>query len=106
MKTLSQLSNEETFARHDDRAKSNRRGFPCTDHCYQPTVDDVAVATKSPVGAAKRDLRAFRKMSEDLMAEEIRHNYVPEIVVLGLVIGIVAWSLISLLIVLAQTANG
>jgi hypothetical protein len=45
-------------------------------------------------------------MSQDLLAKEERRNYIIEMVVLGLVIALAAWPLVSLLIVLAQTANG
>jgi len=40
------------------------------------------------------------------MAAETRREYVAEIAVLALVTGLVAWSIISMLIVLAQTARG
>ncbi len=55
---------------------------------------------------AKPDLRAFRKMNEELIAAEVRRDFWPEMVVFALVIGLIAWPLISLFIVLAQTANG
>jgi hypothetical protein len=45
-------------------------------------------------------------MSQDLLAREDRRNYVIEMIVFGLVVALVAWPLVSLLIVLAQTARG
>ena len=40
------------------------------------------------------------------MAAETQREYIAEAVVLALITGIVAWSIISMLIVLAQTARG
>jgi hypothetical protein len=45
-------------------------------------------------------------MSQDLLAREERRNYIIEMIVFGLVIALIAWPLISLVIVLAQTARG
>ncbi len=56
------------------------------------------------VGSA--ELRAFRKISSDFMDGETHGGSIIEMVVFALVTGVVAWPLISLLIVLAQTANG
>jgi hypothetical protein len=107
MKILSQPSNEHTSARSDARAKSHGYGrqFPRTDYCYRSISED-AFGARSPIRPDKTDLRAFRNMSEDLMAEDARRNILPEILTFGLVIGVAAWSLISLLVVLSQTGYG
>ena len=105
MKTLSQHSNEHISARSDARTKRYGREFPRTDYCYRSISED-AFRARSPIHPDKAELRAFRNMSEGLMAEDARRNLVPEILTFGLVIGVAAWSLISLLIVLSQTGYG
>ncbi|HEY2801094.1 MAG TPA: hypothetical protein VGI85_10895 [Chthoniobacterales bacterium] len=51
------------------------------------------------------ELRAFRQIGNDL-GEKTGRGYLVEILVFAAVVGLAAWPLISLLIVLAQTANG
>ena len=64
----------------------------------------VSVPAERPtVGNA--ELRAFRQMSSSLLKEESRSGFL-EMLVFALVAGVAAWPLISLVIVLAQTARG
>lgn len=107
MKPLSLSITGQPLARHDDRAqRSSLRNFPQTDyHFHAPTEDVVAVRDQhATVGSA--ELRAFRQISKDYLLEETHRGYTIEMMVLALVTGLIAWPLISLLIVLAQTANG
>ena len=106
MKILSRTANHRTLARHDAREQNFRGANPRTDYDFRPATNDVAVANRPAAGKSASDLRAFRRMSQELLNEEDRRNYVLEILVLGLVIAIAAWPLISLLVVLAQTASG
>ena len=59
----------------------------------QPTVD-------------RAELRAFRQIGNEYLGEKAYRGYLAEMIVFALVVGLTAWPLISLLIVLAQTANG
>jgi hypothetical protein len=80
--------------------------MPRTDYSFQEPADNVAIASPNAKRRPRPELRAFRQMSQDLLAREERRNYVIEMIVFGLVIALVAWPLVSLLIVLAQTARG
>ncbi|MEQ1354643.1 MAG: hypothetical protein ABLT11_11530 [Candidatus Acidiferrum sp.] len=106
MKLSSLQSSYQPLRRHDAREQRHVRNFPQTDYHFQATAEAVATSRRSRVKAWRSDLRAFRKISSDFMAAETRRGYFAEAAVLALVSGLVAWSLISLLIVLAQTARG
>ncbi|HEY3663274.1 MAG TPA: hypothetical protein VGL24_09005 [Chthoniobacterales bacterium] len=52
------------------------------------------------------ELRAFRQMSNRLSKVESRSSFLTEMLAFALVAGVIAWLLISLVIVLAQTGRG
>ena len=98
--TISKI--EHRLARHDRRAQSNRT-FPATDYFLRPQPDlTLGRAWRPPSEAARR---AFRRMTLDMLAKHERIDLL-ELTVFAIVIAIIAWPLVSLLIVLAQTANG
>ena len=93
---------EHRLARHDRRARSNS-AFPATDHFFrsQPTARSAAPG----VSLSERARSAFRRMTLEMLAKHERIDPL-ELAVFSIVIAIIAWPLVSLLIVLAQTANG
>jgi len=95
--TISKI--EHRLARHDRRTQSNRT-FPATDYFLRPQPDIT-------LGRTGRDpaRRSFRRMSAKMLARLNRRDPV-ELIVFAIVIASIAWPLVSLLIVLAQTANG
>jgi hypothetical protein len=102
MKPTIESKIESRLARHDRRARSNR-AFPATDCFLRPQPDaTLGHAGRRPDEQARS---AFRRMTVDMLAKHERIDPL-ELTVLAIVIAIVAWPLISLLIVLAQTANG
>jgi hypothetical protein len=109
MKPLSTHLPTEHLSRHDKRAVFAQATSPTTDQHYQTTVKATASLTSSkqsiPSGHAAA-LRSFRQFGALIDDKGSRWSYVLETVVLGLVSALVAWPLISLLIVLAQTARG
>ncbi len=107
MKPLSLFTSGQSLARHDDRAPhSPLRSFPPTDYHFHTSAEDVVAVRDERATIESAELRAFRKISIDFMDGETHRNSSIEMVVFALVTGVVAWPLISLLIVLAQTANG
>jgi hypothetical protein len=102
MKPLTTFSIKHQLARHDRRV-GGQRAFPVTDYFFQPETDAAPVHTEQRAADPARS--AFRRMTLDMMA---RHERVDplELAVFAIVIAIISWPLISLLIVLAQTANG
>ena len=103
MKPTSISKTEYQLARHDCRARSDRH-FPATDHFFRPQPDvTLGRAGHHPSGDPARS--AFRRMTAEMMETQSRRDTV-EMIVLAIVIAIITWPLISLLIVLAQTANG
>ncbi len=92
--------------RHDDRSRPHRRSFPKTDYRFQAQAEDVTAVRAHRTTAAPAELRAFRKISSDYLSEETHRGYLVEMALYALVTGLIAWPLVSLLIVLAQTARG
>lgn len=93
-------------ARHDARVRHDSRNFPRTDYQFQIQAEDVATARQERARATQAELRAFRQMSSDYLSKETHRGYFAEMAVFALVAGLIAWPLVSLLIVLAQTARG
>lgn len=106
MKAIQRLTNQRTLARYESREFYRPFRMPRTDYAFREPTDNSTVAAPPEDTRRSRELRSFRQMSQDPLAKEDRRNYVIEMVVLGLIIALVAWPLISLLIVLAQTAGG
>ena len=108
MKSKSSLISSQKLSRHDKRVAGRGSSLSHTVYHYQATaeapVTGLAVRRVSPELAAK--LRSLRQLSDPAKGAESRWQFVTEVGVLGLVVAIVAWSLVSLLIVLAQTALG
>jgi hypothetical protein len=104
MKSLSLLTNGKSLARHDARGPA--RGFWRPDCHFQSHADGVAVVPETRSLPARADLRAFRRMSNDYFKHESGREYLIELLVYALVAGLAAWPLISMLMVLAETARG
>jgi hypothetical protein len=102
MKPTTTSKIEYQLARHDRRARSNS-AFPATDLFFRPQLD----GTLGPAGRrpSQRARSAFRRMTLEMLAKHERIDP-SEMFVFAIVTAIVAWPLVSLLIVLAQTANG
>ncbi|MGH8094033.1 MAG: hypothetical protein ACREIF_11265 [Chthoniobacterales bacterium] len=90
------------LARHDRRVH-DRRVCPVTDYFFRPLAD-VAVGRVGPRPGG-RARRAFCRMTAEMVAKHKRDEPL-EIFVFALVTLVVAWPLVSLLVVLAQTAGG
>jgi hypothetical protein len=105
MKSSSLQIVKSSHGRHDGLARHHTQPFPQTDYHYQATAGAVA-PRQAPTRIARPDLREFRKISSDFMAAETHRDYAAEAVMLAVVAGLAAWGLVSLLILLAQTAPG
>jgi hypothetical protein len=107
MKSLSlPLSN---FSRHDARPAAVLANFPQTDCGYQATTGRpvaAAAASRSDSLVHAAQMRSFRMLGKQMLGSGNRWQFVLETAVFSLVVGLVAWSLVSLLILLAQTARG
>ncbi len=102
MKPTTTSKIEHRLARHDRRAQTNR-AFPATDCFLRPQPDaTLGRAWRRPSDGARR---AFRRMTLEMLAKHERIDRLEQ-TVFAIVIAIIAWPLVSLLIVLAQTANG
>jgi hypothetical protein len=102
MKPITTSTIEHQLARHDHRAR-RQRAFPATDYFYQPETG--ATPVRAAQCAAGPALRAYRRMTAEMMATQNRRDPL-EMIGFAIVIALIAWPLIDLLIVLAQTANG
>ena len=102
MKPTNTSKIEHRLARLDRRAQTNR-AFPATDCFLRPQPDaTLGRAWRTPSDGARR---AFRRMTLNMLAKHERIDAL-ELTVFAIVIAIIAWPLVSLLSVLAQTANG
>jgi hypothetical protein len=104
MKSLSIDLSTQQLSHHDGRALRAPRRFPQTDHHYQATASSLASRAVPASYAAQ--MRSFRQLSNTATGAEARWQFAVEATVFGLIVATVAWPLISLLIVLAQTARG
>ena len=102
MKPITTSKIERRLARHDRRSQHSR-AFPATDHFFQPETGSTP--PRAPQRAADPARRAFRHMTTEVLATQNRRDLL-EMIVFAIVIALTAWPLVSLLIVLAQTANG
>ncbi len=99
----------EKPSRHDRRTTSVNSRFPRTDYHYQGTSRPSATAlpiSHHSLEDYRRELRSFREISKPIIGSGFRWQFAVEATVLGLIGVLVAWPLIYLLIVLAQTARG
>ena len=96
------------MSRHDKRAAGSGSTLPLTDYHYQATAEAPAtgLADRRAPADLKAELRSFRQLSVTFAGTESRWQFVIETGVMVLIVAIVAWPLVSLLIVLAQTARG
>jgi hypothetical protein len=109
MKPLSTDLLNKHLSRHDKRAVFAQAALPTTDQHYQTTIEATASLTSSKhptMTSHAAALRSFRQLGTSIDDKGSRWSYVLETAVFGLVSALVAWALISLLIVLAQTARG
>lgn len=107
MKPLSLSTTGQPLARHEDRARrSHARNFPQTNYHFHAPAEDVVTVRDQHRTVGTAELRAFRQLSNEYLSEKTHRGYVVEILVFAIVAGLFAWQLISLLILLAQTANG
>jgi hypothetical protein len=102
MKPITTSKIERRLARHD-RQTHNDRVFPATDHFFQPETDSTLGRTRRRPSDGAR--RSFRRMTLEMLEKHERVDPL-ELTVFAIVVALIAWPLVSLLIVLAQTANG
>ena len=109
MKPLSTHLPTEHLSRYDTRSVVARPASPAIGQHYQTRIEATASTTSSkhpiPAGRASA-LRSFRQLAMSIDDNASRWSFALETFVFGLVTAVVAWPLISLLIVLAQTARG
>ena len=96
------------MSRHERRAAGSGSSLSHTVCHYQATAEapTTGLADRRAPADLKAELRSFRQLSDSFAGTESRWQFTLETAVLVLVVAIVAWSLVSLLIVLAQTARG
>ena len=104
MKPTSISKIEYRSSRHDRPIQSNR-AFPVTDHFFRPNADATLGSGRAAASGGDPARNAFRRMTAEMIETQNRRDRV-EMIVFTIIIAIIAWPLISLLIVLAQTANG
>lgn len=91
-------------------AVTARRSFPLTDYYYQSTAKAPAAAsTLNPTAITTvhvAEIRSFRRLSSTAAGPVSRRQFAADAIVLGLVVAVVIWPLLSLLIVMSETAYG
>jgi len=105
MKSSSLQFSSQPFSRHDARPAAVLRNFPQTDYDYQATTEAPVSAPSAEPLVHAAQMRSFRLLSKQAVSSR-RWESALEATVFSLVVGLVAWPLVSLLIVLAQTARG
>lgn len=106
MKSLPQFNHTQSRARHDARHRATAPTHPQTDYHFQTATEElVATGRKLPVANAE-ELRAFRRIGSDYLDEKNHRGYFVETAAFLVVTGLCVWALVSLAILLAQTARG
>ena len=101
MKPILYISINKRDSGRDNRARRNYVSGPLTDCFYQSSPNPGG--SSSPIsGDAFRvsKLRRFRKLSSDFFGAEAGRNYIAELVVFGLITGVAAWPIISMIVAL------
>jgi hypothetical protein len=84
-------------------SQSAQRNFPLTDYQFHATAEltdpSTAVAQKTHTA---RELRTFRKLSNEFFATETQSDYVKEFLLFSLIGAISAWPIISTLIAVTR----
>jgi hypothetical protein len=109
MKSSSLQLSSQSFSRHDARPAPLLGNFPQTGHNYHATTEApvaVSSADRSESSVHAAQMRSFRLLSKQALAPQSRWQFALETTIFSLIAGLVAWPLVSLLIVLAQTARG
>lgn len=109
MKSPSNHQTSRQTSRHDGRATPAQSSFPRTDYYYQsaPRASAASLsASRHSLEAYGREVRSFREISQPVIGSRFNWQFAVESTVLGLVGAIAAWPIVSLLILLAQTALG
>jgi Flp pilus assembly protein TadB len=107
MKSLPLLNPSRGRARHDARRESTAPQLPQTNFHFQPATEELATTGQpSPVVADAEELHAFRQIGTDGLGSKRRRGFFVEVAAFVIVTGLSVWALISLLILLMQTANG
>lgn len=106
---LLQLSGKNV-SRREDRTGIARRDFRRTHYDYQATAEaparSTALTPPDTTTVQTAEMRSFRRLSRTAVGPESRWRFAMETAVLGLIVAIVAWPLVTVAILLAQIAHG
>ena len=102
MKSPSIHRHNQQTSRHDGRTTVAQPGFPRTDYHYQSTsaVPAAAFSAKRQTREVYAgEARSFREISKPVLGAKFSWQFAVEAALLGLVCTMIAWSLVSMLIV-------
>jgi hypothetical protein len=99
MKPIPQINHNQHALRRNDRPQCIQRSLPLTDYCYQTTVD---AESGSSAGLPATKTPAFHKLSSEFFRAEIRRDYLAELLLFILIIGIAAWPIISAMVAITR----
>lgn len=108
MKTTSLQFQKRPSAGNDTWAGRPQRRFPQTDYHYQaaPAATTIAAPASRSTTTHVAEMRSFRQLSRQATGSESRWQFALEGAVLALVVGIVAWPLLSLLTLISVNPFG
>ncbi len=95
MKPILQINHRQRSTGRDNRAGRSRQSFPLTDYNYRPTAE---TQVNPSVGRPTTKSPAFHKLSSEFLGAETSRDYVAELLLFILIIGLAAWSFTSMLI--------
>jgi len=99
MKPILEINDKQSGSRRDDRARRDHQSFPLTDYNYRPTAEAEASSLSGPP-ATKAP--AFHKLSSKFFGAETSRDYVAELLFFGLITGVAAWPVVSMLIAVVR----
>jgi hypothetical protein len=103
MKPTPLLNSGERSSRGESRASRAHGSFPLTDYQYQSSAEARSVSAFVPGKASSvSELRNFRKLSSEFLADETTRDYVKEGILFTVIVAVSAWPIISMISALAR----
>ncbi len=109
MKTTSLQFQKRPSAGNDTWAGRRQRRFPQTDYHYHAAPEATTIAAPASgcsTTSHVAEMRSLRQLSRQAVGSESRWQFAFEATVLALVVGIVAWPLLSLLTLISVNPFG
>jgi hypothetical protein len=102
MKPLSHLTAKRSSHRGEETSSGLRPLHPVIDYSLHAPAGDLRAANNRLQLAPPALTPSFRQLSRDFLATEMKRDYVAEALFFGVMVGVSAWPMISLIEAMAR----